>query len=217
MNILITGATGFIGKGVLQETLAAVDVDRVVVLGRSSTGLEHEKLTEILIPDIMDAEDVADQLTDLDACFWCLGGTSIGLDEKAYTRLTYTSTMHVARLLKERNREIGFCFLSGAGSDGKAMWARVKKRTEVELTDLGLGHVAILRPGYVRGLHGASFKSLLAKIGYAAMTIFNPIIRLVGAGTSNAEIGMTMLVAARERLDGVTLSSREINQTAKRA
>lgn len=217
MNILITGATGFIGKGVLHQTLHAADVERVVVLGRSSTGVEHEKLTEILIPDIMDAEDVADQLIGLDACFWCLGGTSIGLDEEAYTLLTYTSTLHVARMLKERNQEVGFCYVSGAGSDSSAMWARVKKRTEEELMGLGLGYVAVFRPGFVRGLHGASFKSLTAKIGYAFIAIFNPLIRLVGAGTSNAEIGSAMLVAARERLDGVTLSSREINRIAKRA
>lgn len=216
MHVLISGATGFVGKGVLAEALSAPDVSAVTVLGRRPTGVEHAKLTELVVDDMSDLSSIADRLATVDACFWCLGISSGGLDEATYTQITYTLTMHAARTLLEQNPNARFCFLSGSGADGKAMWARVKKRTEDELRGLGLAGVVVFRPAYIRGLHGAQLRGRLYRLAYALFTPLSPLLRFFGGATSNAEIGRAMIVAVRERMDGEVLDSREISSIAAR-
>ncbi|MDA8017150.1 MAG: NAD(P)H-binding protein [Thermoanaerobaculia bacterium] len=216
MHVLISGATGFVGIGVLAEALSAPDVTAVTVLGRRPTGVEHSKLTELVVGDMADLSGIADQLAKVDVCFWCLGISSGGLDEATYTHITYTLAMHAARTLLEQNPNAQFCFLSGSGADGKAMWAQVKKRTEDELGALGLASVVVFRPAFIRGLHGAQLRGALYKFAYALFTPLTPLIRLFGGATSNAEIGRAMIVAAREGMDGETLDSGEINSIAAR-
>ncbi|MEM1205629.1 MAG: NAD(P)H-binding protein, partial [Acidobacteriota bacterium] len=109
MHVLLTGATGFVGTGVLAEALSAPRVDRVTVLGRSSTGVDHPKLSEVTVDDMGDLAPVADRLDGIDACFWCLGVSSAGMDEDTYTRITHTYAMHAARTLAERNDSVRFC------------------------------------------------------------------------------------------------------------
>ena len=216
MHVLISGATGFVGKGVLAEALSAPDVSTVTVLGRRSTGVEHDKLTELVVDDMNDLSSIVDHLAKVDACFWCLGISAGGLDEAAYTKITYTLTMHAARALLEQNPKAWFCFLSGSGADGRAMWARVKKRTEDALGALEFPGVIVFRPAYIRGLHGAEIRGTLYRLAYAVFTPLSPLFRLLGVATSNAEIGRAMIVAVRERMDGKVLDSGEINSTASR-
>lgn len=216
MHVLITGATGFVGTGVLAEALAAPEVERVTVLGRSSTGHAHAKLTELRVDDMADLSSVAGRLEDVDACFWCLGVSSAGMDEASYTRITHDYTMQAARVLVERSRGVRFCFLSGSGADGGAMWARVKKRTEDDLRTVGLTSVVVFRPAYIRDRHGAKVRGTLYRVGYAVGTAISPLVRVLGGATSNAEIGRAMIVAARDGMDGDVLDSAAINRVAAR-
>ncbi len=216
MNVLITGATGFIGIGVLAEALASDEVKRVVVLGRSSTRKTHPKLTEVLVEDFGDLSPVEDQLTDLDACLWCLGTSAVGLDEATYTRITHTYALHAARVLRKQNADLVFNFLSGSGADGRAMWARVKRRTEQDLRELGLAGFVIYRPAFIRGLHGAKMRGSLYRAMYGVALLVSPLARRMGGATSNKEIGQAMLVATRERLNDLVLDSGQINEVAGR-
>lgn len=216
MHVLITGATGFVGTGVLAEALAAPAVTAVTVLTRRATGVEHPKLNEWIVADMGDLSSVADGMASIDACFWCLGTSSAGMDEATYTRITYDLTLHAAELLVAQNPNAWMCFLSGSGADGGAMWATVKKRTEDALSGLGLAGVTVFRPAYIRGRHGATLRGFGYRVAYAIFTVFSPIIRALGGGTSNAEIGQAMIVAVQERLSGAVLTSKDINAVAAR-
>src|SRR5580692_4148125 len=131
MNVLITGASGMVGQGVLRECLLADDVARVVVLGRSAIGTQHAKLREVVHADLF-------ELAAVDACLFCLGVSSSGMTEAEYTRMTYELTLGIARTLAKLNPRMTFIYVSGVGTDehGRAMWARVKGRTERELGEL---------------------------------------------------------------------------------
>src|SRR5580692_459051 len=138
MNVLITGASGMVGQGVLRECLLADDVARVVVLGRSAIGTQHAKLREVVHADLFELAAVEGELAGLDACLFCLGVSSSGMTEAEYTRMTYELTLGIARTLAKLNPRMTFIYVSGVGTDehGRAMWARVKGRTERELGEL---------------------------------------------------------------------------------
>lgn len=158
MNILITGASGMVGEGVLHVALNDPTIRHVIVLGRRACGHSHPKLTEILHPDMMDISPVADRLIGLDACFFCLGVTSMGKSEAEYTTLTHTLTLGIARHLADRNPDMAFFYVSGVGTDrserGRTMWARVKGRTENDLAKLPFRASYGVRAGYLHPIPG---------------------------------------------------------------
>lgn len=158
MNILITGASGMVGEGVLYVALNDPSITSVTVLGRRSCGHAHPKLTEIIHPDLMDITPVANKLTDFDACFYCMGVSSVGKSESEYTALTHTLTLGIARILVNRNSDMAFFYISGVGTDrtekGQTMWARVKGRTENDLLKLPFRAVYGVRPGYLHPIAG---------------------------------------------------------------
>jgi uncharacterized protein YbjT (DUF2867 family) len=158
MNILITGASGMVGEGVLHVALQDPGVAKVTVLGRRACGHSHPKLTEILHPDLMDITPVADRLTGFDVCFFCLGVTSMGKSESEYTALTHTLTLGIARELVERNPGMAFFYVSGVGTDrtekGRIMWARVKGRTENDLAKLPFRAFYGIHAGYLHPIDG---------------------------------------------------------------
>lgn len=152
-SVILTGATGMVGEGVLLECLSNPSVSRVLMVNRRPFPLKHAKLAELIVPDFL-ALAPSEALGGYDACFFCAGVSSIGKSEEVYTRITYDTTMHFAEVLHQLNPRMTFCYVTGAHTDsteqGKTMWARVKGRTENALTHLGFAHVYNFRPGMMQ-------------------------------------------------------------------
>ena len=158
IKAIVTGATGMVGEGVLHECLQDYRVEQVLSVSRKPCGVVHPKLTELIVPDFYDLSAVAGQLTGYNACFFCLGVSSVGLKEADFYKLTYTLTIHMATLLSQQNPDMTFCYVSGAGTDstekGSTMWARVKGKTENDLMALPFKQVFNFRPGYIHPMPG---------------------------------------------------------------
>lgn len=154
MKVIITGATGMVGEGVLIECLENKQVIEILSLSRKSCGMTHPKLKECLIPDFMNIEQYAKELSGYDACFYCAGVSSIGMDEEKFTKITYDITLHVAKTLSQLNPDMVFTFVTGQGTDstehGKIMWARVKGKTENALMQLPFKGQYNFRPGFMK-------------------------------------------------------------------
>ncbi|MGO4110555.1 NAD-dependent epimerase/dehydratase family protein [Paenibacillus sp. YAF4_2] len=177
IRAIITGATGMVGEGVLMECLQHPDVEQVLAITRRPSGVTHPKLKEIIHKDFYDLTPIQDELKGYNACYFCLGVSSVGMSEADYTRVTYDLTMHVARLLSSLNPDMVFCYVTGASTDsteqGKVMWARVKGRTENHLLQLPFRRAFMFRPGY---MHPTKGQMRVPKWAYA-LTWLYPILR----------------------------------------
>lgn len=158
MKVIITGATGMVGKGVLLECLDHPDVKEVLSIGRRSLNFKHPKLKELIHSDFSEFDSVKNDLTGYDACYACMGVTSAGMNEAEYTKLTYNFTMALAKTLHSVNPNMTFTYVSGEGTDstekGRSMWARVKGKTENDLLNLGFKQAFMFRPGAIIPLRG---------------------------------------------------------------
>jgi uncharacterized protein YbjT (DUF2867 family) len=220
MNVLIFGATGMVGQGVLRECLLDPDVQQVLVVGRSPIGQRHDKLREIVLPDLNDLSAVAPQLSGYDACFFTLGVSSVGMSEERYTRVTYDLTTSVARTLARLNPNMTFLYVSGMGTDsterGRAMWARVKGRTENDLLKLPFKAAYMFRPGGIVPLHGITSKTRLYRIGYVVLTPLYPLLRALfpNSITTTEQVGRAMLHVAKHGYQKNILESHDIERSA---
>ncbi|RZL53206.1 MAG: epimerase [Pedobacter sp.] len=151
-NVIITGSTGMVGEGVLIRCLNSPEIDSVLVINRKPCGYVHPKLKEIIHKDFFDFSSIEEQLQGYNACFFCLGITSVGVDDDTYYKMTYTLTMHVAETLYKLNNNMTFCYVSGSGTnpDGRLKWQKVKGKTENDLTALPFEQVFNLRPGFIK-------------------------------------------------------------------
>jgi uncharacterized protein YbjT (DUF2867 family) len=200
MKVIIFGATGMVGQGALRESLLAADVEQVLSVGRRPTGVRHPKLREVTLADFADLTPIEDELRGYDACFYCLGVSSVGLDEAAYTRISYDYPVAAAHTLAGLNPEMAFVYVSGAGTrpDGRQMWARVKARTEIEVIKTfknGYG----FRPGFIQPTHGATSKTGLYRVIYTLSAPLIPALVKIAPKyvTSTDRLGRAMLRAAR--------------------
>jgi len=216
IRIILTGSTGMVGEGVLHECLQHDAVKQVLVINRKPCGVAHPKLQEIIHTDFFDLSAIRDQLTGFDACFFCLGVSSVGMKEPEYYRLTYTLTMHVAETLAAGNNNMIFCYISGAGTDstekGRLMWARVKGKTENDLLKLPFKKVYNFRPGVLqptKGLHNT-----LAFYKYFGWLI--PVIKLLAPGyiSSLRQLGIAMIRAATTGHSKQVLEVKDIQALA---
>jgi hypothetical protein len=213
---IITGATGMVGEGVLHECLQSDEVEEVLVLTRKSCGITNPKLKELLHENFFDLTSIEDQLVNYDACFFCLGVSSIGMKEPAYAKVTHTLTVNVANTLCRLNPGMTFCYISGAGTDssekGRSMWARVKGKTENDLMKLPFKQVFNFRPGIIKPTPG--LKNTLSFYKYLGWLI--PIINVFSprAICTLREIGLAMIHATTRGYDKQILEVRDIIKLA---
>jgi len=194
VKAIITGVTGMVGEGVLHECLNDDAVEAVLVLTRRPSGINHPKLKEIVHKDFFDITPIQNQLTGYNACYFCLGVSSVGMKEAEYTKMTHTLTLHVATILAKQNPDMTFCYVSGAGTDStetKGMWARVKGKTENDLFKLPFKKVFAFRPGFMLPTPG--LKNVLSFYKYVNWLF--PIARkLYPKGFCTlAEVGQAMI------------------------
>ena len=222
MKVILFGASGMVGQGVLRECLLDAGVEKMLCVGRSPLGRQDPKLQELVLKDLYDLSPVESQLAGLDACFFCLGVTSAGMSEADYRRVSYELTLAAARPLSRLNPGMTFIYVSGQGTDsseqGRVMWARVKGATENALFALPFKAAYMFRPGIIRPLHGIRSKTALYQAFY---TLLGPLLGLVAwiapdSLTSTEQVGRAMLKAAREGSPKKLLENRDINRLSAR-
>jgi uncharacterized protein YbjT (DUF2867 family) len=210
-----------IGQGVLRECLLAPDVESVLAIGRTATGVRDAKLREITRADFTDFTPLEGELAGHDACFFCLGVSSAGLSEAEYTRVTYDFTIAAASALVRLNPGMTFVYVSGAGTDssgsGRVMWARVKGRTENALLALPFKAAYMFRPGLIQPLHGIVSRTRGYRVFYIVARPFLPVLKAISPGsiTSTERLGRAMIQAARAGAPKRFLNTRDINALAK--
>jgi hypothetical protein len=203
LKIVIFGATGMIGHGVLREALLSPAVDEVLTVGRRPAAASDPKLRQVTVSDLADLGAVEVDLTGADACFFCLGVSSAGMSEADYTRVTYDYTVSAASTLARLNPGMTFVFVSGAGTDssesGRVMWARVKGRAENAVLALPLD-AYMFRPGFIQPRHGATSRTRLYRAIYAVITPLYPVLKrlMPGSVTTTEHIGRAMVAIAIE-------------------
>ena len=190
-RIIITGATGMVGEGVLLTCLAQPDVETVLSVSRRPSGHTHPKLREVLVPDFFDLSTLTGQLTGYTACFFCAGVSSIGKKEAEYSRATHDLTLHFAQALVRESPALTFCYVSGAGTGGRQMWARVKQRTENDLRQLPFRAAYMFRPGFLKPVPGQQH----VLRAYRWLGWLYPLLRRLRMATTLRELGLAMLHA----------------------
>jgi uncharacterized protein YbjT (DUF2867 family) len=217
MKIILFGATGMVGQGVLRECLHAQDVEAVLVIGRTPIDQHHPKLREIVHADLTSYAAIEPELAGYDACLFCLGVSAAGMSEQDYTRITYDVTLAVAQVLARLSPAMTFIYVSGDGTDStrtrRAMWARVKGRTENALLALPFKAV-MFRPGLIRPMHGIRSKTRLYRIAYTVLWPAFPLLGLFGLLTTTEKVGRAMLRIARDGSPRPILYNRDINELA---
>jgi uncharacterized protein YbjT (DUF2867 family) len=220
MKVLIFGATGMVGQGVLRECLFDRDIEAVQTVGRSATGVQHPKLREIVHPDLFHYSSIEAELQGFDACFFCLGVSSTGMSEQEYERLTYTLTLAAAETLSRLNPAMTFIYVSGAGTDssekGRVMWARVKGKTENALLRLPFKAAYMFRPGVIQPVHGARSKTTAYRVGYALAKPVLPLLHrfFLRYILTTEEIGRAMIHVAKRGAPKKVLESWDIRDCA---
>jgi uncharacterized protein YbjT (DUF2867 family) len=219
MKVVLFGATGMIGQGVLRECLLAPAVTDVLTVGRTPTGRTHAKLRELTHPDLGDLTPIGTELAGYDACLFCLGVSSAGMSEAAYRRVTYDYAMAAARVFATGRPEATFIYVSGVGTDrtekGRSMWARVKGKTENDLLAL-LSNAYMFRPGYIHPMHGITSRTRLYRAGYVVMKPLYPLLRRLFPTrvTTTELIGKAMVNVAANGAPTRVLAPSDINAAA---
>jgi len=218
VKVLLFGATGMVGQGVLRECLIDPSVERVVTVGRQPTDDKHPKLGELVYPDLSTLAPLEPQLGGFDVCFFCLGVSALGMSETQYSKVTYDLTMGIARTLLRTSPGLTFIYVSGAGTDsserGRAMWARVKGRTENALLWLPFKAAYMFRPGLIIPLHGIRSSTRWYNAAYFVMKPLVPMLKRVAPGmiTTTERVGRAMLAVARNGYPTHVLEMADINR-----
>jgi uncharacterized protein YbjT (DUF2867 family) len=218
MKVILFGATGMVGQGVLRECLLDPNVESVLAVGRSPTGQQHAKLREIVHDNFFDFSAIESQLAGYDACFFCLGVSSVGMSAERYRHLTYDITMAAATTLAKLNPGMVFVYVTGRGTDcteqGRLMWARVKGKTENDLLKLPFKAAYMFRPAGIQPLHGirsrTAWYQALYVVAAPVLTLLNRVAPKYV--TTTEQVGRAMIRVAREGYPRPVLESEDINR-----
>jgi uncharacterized protein YbjT (DUF2867 family) len=217
MNVILFGATGMVGQGILRECLLDPDVQQVLSVVRTPSSQHHEKLHELIHSNFFDYSEIESQLTGFDACFFSLGVSSAGMDEAKYTHLTYDLTLSAATTLAKLNPQMTFLYVSGAGTDsterGRSMWARIKGKTENDILKLSFRAAYMFRPGFIQPLHGIRSKTRLYQTVYTLLNLILPLLKftLPQYVTTTEQVGRAMLQVAKRDYPRPILESKDID------
>ena len=223
MKVILFGASGMVGQGVLRECLLDPEVERVLTVVRRATGHRHAKLEELVHDNFFDFSGVEARLSGYDACCFCLGVSSAGMTEAAYRRVTYDITLAAAKALVRRNATMTFIYVSGAGTDsterGRTMWARVKGKTENALLELPFKAAYMVRPGFIQPQHGITSRTRAYRMFYAVFGPLFPVLKALFPQyiTTTEQIGRAMLRAAKQGAPRTVLEARDIIALAAEA
>jgi uncharacterized protein YbjT (DUF2867 family) len=217
MRVILFGATGMVGSGVLLECLDSPRVSEVLAVVRSATGVRHPKLREILHEDFFHFDSIRPQFAGADACFFCLGVSSAGMKEEDYRRLTHDVTIAAASAMLEVSPQLTFIYVSGEGTDsserGRSMWARVKGKTENDLLAMPFKAAYMFRPGYIQPLRGVRTKTPVYQAIYGMAGVLYPILRTIAPKyvTTTVSVGRAMIEVAAEGYPRRIVATRDIN------
>lgn len=220
MRVLLFGATGMVGQGVLRECLQDPGIEAVQTVGRRATGVQHAKLRELVHRDLWHYQSIKDDLSGFDACFFCLGVSSVGMNKEEYRRITYGITYSAAETLCRLNPQMTFVYVSGAGTDssgqGRIAWARVKGQTENALLRLPFRAAYMFRPGFIQPLHGIRSKTPLYRVLYTLLLPIIPVLLrlLPNFVLTTEQIGRAMIAVARTGAPTRVLEIRDIRALA---
>ncbi len=216
MKIILTGATGMVGEGVLNECILNNDINEILILNRKPSGINHHKVKELLVNDFYDLSNIEKQLIGYDACLFCLGTSSVGKTNEEFYKISYTLTMTLANTLSKVNPNMTFCYISGAGTDssGKAAWARTKGKTENDLMKLPFKAVYNFRPGYLHPTPGLN--NTLSYYKY--LSWLYPVFKVMFPGyvSTLADLGKAMINASKTGYEKHILEVKDINQLAQK-
>jgi len=216
IKVIIFGATGMVGEGVLLEALKHRDVESILVIGRRSCNIKHQRLKELVHKNFFDYSTLGENLKGFNACFFCLGVSSVGMNEPNYSRITYDLTMQAARTLSEVNPDMTFCYISGTGTDstekGRLMWARVKGKTENHLTRLPFKAVYLFRPGLMKPTKGQKNVKPLFKV----LGLLYPLWKVLSPKNvcTLEEVGIAMIQATLHGYTKQILENKDMAQLA---
>src|SRR3984885_10417769 len=217
MNVILFGATGLVGQGVLRECRLDPDVQQVLSIARPPSGPHHENLHELIHANFFDYSEVESQLTGLDACFFSLGVSSAGMDEAKYTHLTYDLTLSAATTLAKLNPQMTFIYVSGAGTDsserGRSMWARIKGKSENDLLKLPFKAAYMFRPGAIQPMHGIRSKTKLYQAFYSILGPIMPLLKSTFPQyiTTTEQLGRAMLRVAKNGFSKPILETKDVD------
>jgi len=218
MKVILFGATGMVGQGCLRECLLDADVEIVLAIGRSPTGVQSAKLREIVHDNFLDFSTIESQLAGFDACFFCLGVSSVGMSEERYRHLTYDITLAAATTLSKLNPGMVFVYVTGQGTDpteqGRLMWARVKGKTENDLLKLPFKAAYMFRPAGIQPLHGVKSRTAWVQAIYVVASPLLTWLDRVAPKymTTTEQVGRAMIKVARDGYPKPVLESEDINR-----
>jgi uncharacterized protein YbjT (DUF2867 family) len=216
MKVIITGATGMVGKGVLLECLDHAEVEQVLLINRRPIDLKHPKLVEVIHTDFSDYTAIVDELKGYDAAYLCMGVSAAGLDETRYTEITYLFTINLAKTLYGLNPKMTITYVSGQGTDssekGRMMWARVKGRTENDLLKMGFSQAFMFRPGTIIPLRGIRSSTKLYQFFYDYLMWLIKFIKLIAPNSvvNTTQLGLAMINVTKAGFNKKILSPKDI-------